>query len=266
MAACLGNGAPAGNKYIRPVMPRCPISKTVFASAPLHSVNKRNLPRRDNWRNLASRNVRPNCRAEVRPSNLSLRTCTPRMVLPCSNGLKWRTSTSTSGNSGTADGNGFERIEKTKCYRNACWSPDFHVSRTTFHVFVSSPSRRFGPQQINDLLISSLGESFIITADRVKLRIGPQDADLIGNSFQAFDSTGRADRCGHNDLCGLLFLCRQHCGFSCRTSGKAIIDEQHGLTGQVEWLLAKSRLIGIQPFFFLLDDLVELRPNQRISP
>src|SRR5437867_9013597 len=60
----------------------------------------------------------------------------------------------------------------------------------TFHVFVSRSSPRFGPQQINDLLISSLGECFIITTDRIKFRIWPQDADLIGNFFQTFDRTG----------------------------------------------------------------------------
>ena len=66
---------------------------------------------------------------------------------------------------------------------------------------------RFGPQQINHLLVSSLREHFIIAADRIKLRIRPHDTDLIGNFFQAFDRTGRADWCGHNDFGSLLFLC-----------------------------------------------------------
>jgi len=100
-AACFGSETRTRCRYILPVIPRWPSNLRGPVFCRELKVNSRNFARRVSPVNFAPRREVFRFRIEVGAITLARRTSTLRIVLFRSNGARKRTSTSTSGSSGT---------------------------------------------------------------------------------------------------------------------------------------------------------------------
>src|ERR1051325_10668023 len=115
-------------------------------------------------------------------------------------------------------------------------------------------------QELENLLISRLGEEVVVTADRIEVGVSQKGDDIIGDRLEAFDRMSRSDGSGHEDKTRLLLSGRQDGGFGWRAGCQTIIQRDARCPGEDggSWGGEGSRG-ALEPFFFLINDAGQLR-------
>src|ERR1051325_5487785 len=121
-------------------------------------------------------------------------------------------------------------------------------------------------QELENLLISRLGEEVVVTADRIEVGVSQKGDDIIGDRLEAFDRMSRSDGSGHEDKTRLLLSGRQDGGFGCRAGCQTIIHQDDRLSGEDRRSLrVEASLVALEPFFFLINDAGQLRADDLVS-